>query len=449
MKDPAEEFQELVAAMRRDWNQRAQEDASFYVAFYRRDQPADAFDHSAQEIVKELYPEISRLRQEAPETPFIRALEIGCGPGRLMRPMSRHVDEIHGVDISEEMIALAARRLEDVPHAHVQVNSGYDLSGFPNGHFSLVYSYIVFQHIPSREIVLKYLLETKRVLRAGGVTRFQVRGAPSSLASQTDPATWKGCVITADEIVDFARKNYLELVAITGEETQYLWVTLKKPKAQVPSPTLEAVTAAHDGSSTVPQRGRHAGLSLWVKNVSEGTDLASLCASINGTLVRGCYVSPIGRDGGCQMNVMLPNDVAAGMAEVALVYKGAASGNPKAFLVEPVELIPRVIAIYDAVNTTLLMHSESGGMKVLIEDVCAPETIRFLLGDQVIAEVDSVCTNRVLGQFLFSMLLPPSLSGGVRLSVLAGDRELFGGMVEITPPPMASDDAANPHQADC
>ena len=432
MKDSDEELQELAANMRTDWNRRALEDASFYVAFYKRDQPADAFHDSAREIVRELFPEISRLRRESPEDPFIRALEIGCGPGRLMLPMSRHANEIHGVDISEEMISLAAQRLLNVPHAHVQANSGYDLSGFPDGHFSLVYSCIVFQHIPSREIVLNYLLEAKRVLRPGGVMRFQVRGAPPSLVSETDPETWKGCVITDHEVADFARGNGLELVALTGEGTQYLWVTLRKPKVHVYEPTLEAVTAIHDGSSTVPQRGRHAAVTLWVKNAAEGTDLTTLGANINGTSVRGCYLSPIGRDGGCQMNVMLPKDVRAGMAEVALVYKGVVLGMPKTIFVEAVEPIPRVIAIYDAIDTTLSMQTDSGGLKVLIEDVVEPEKIRFRLGGQSIADVDVVCASRVLGQFLFSMVLPPSLSGEVRLSILIEPQEFFGAMVQIS-----------------
>ena len=44
-----------------------------------------------------------------------RALEIGCGPGRLMKPMSRHFGEIHGVDVSDEMIARARQNLRDIP----------------------------------------------------------------------------------------------------------------------------------------------------------------------------------------------------------------------------------------------------------------------------------------------------------------------------------------------
>jgi ubiquinone/menaquinone biosynthesis C-methylase UbiE len=55
-----------------------------------------------------------------------RALEIGCGPGRLMRPLSRHFGEIHGVDISDEMIALAREKLRDIPHAHAHHTGNFD-----------------------------------------------------------------------------------------------------------------------------------------------------------------------------------------------------------------------------------------------------------------------------------------------------------------------------------
>ena len=42
------------------------------------------------------------------------------------------------------------------------------------------FSYIVFQHIPSREIVENYMREVNRLLRPGALFKFQVQGAPSS-----------------------------------------------------------------------------------------------------------------------------------------------------------------------------------------------------------------------------------------------------------------------------
>src|SRR5216683_6228922 len=104
MADP-----EVLERMRADWNGRAQEDANYYVAFGRHDQDDEEFFASAADIVRALEQELKRLGPD-PAPPSRRALEIGCGPGRLMRPMSRHFEEIHGVDVSNEMIRLASQK---------------------------------------------------------------------------------------------------------------------------------------------------------------------------------------------------------------------------------------------------------------------------------------------------------------------------------------------------
>ena len=118
-----------------------------------------------------------------------RALEIGCGPGRLMKPMSRHFGEIHGVDVSDEMVARARQNLRCIPHAHPHATSGSDLAAFADESFDLVYSYAVFQHIPSRDVVMQYLREAKRVLKTGGLLRCQINGLDKT-AKIYD--TWSG-----------------------------------------------------------------------------------------------------------------------------------------------------------------------------------------------------------------------------------------------------------------
>ena len=83
-----------------------------------------------------------------------------------MRPMSRHFVEIHGVDVSDEMIGLAREKLRDIPNAHPHVTDGASLAQFADDSFDFVYSYAVFQHIPSRDVVFQYLREIRRVLKA-------------------------------------------------------------------------------------------------------------------------------------------------------------------------------------------------------------------------------------------------------------------------------------------
>src|ERR1700722_7168318 len=162
--------------MRSDWNQRAQEDPHYYVAFGGRDQDEETFLATAADVVRLLEGELQRL---APGTGR-RALEIGCGPGRLIKPLSRHFSEIHGVDVSDEMIRLARERLRDIPHAHVHATNGASLGQFADGSFDFVYSYAVFQHIPSRAVVLEYMNEISRVLKPGGIFRGQFNGLPHS-----------------------------------------------------------------------------------------------------------------------------------------------------------------------------------------------------------------------------------------------------------------------------
>ena len=113
--------------MRADWNERAREDANYYVAFGRRDQDDNEFLSTAADVVRDLEGELKRMPAEPPGSSR-RALEIGCGPGRLMRPMSRHFAEIHGVDVSDEMIAQARAKLKDIPWAHAHHASGSDLA---------------------------------------------------------------------------------------------------------------------------------------------------------------------------------------------------------------------------------------------------------------------------------------------------------------------------------
>ena len=78
---------------------------------------------------------------------------------------------------------------------------------FPDEKFDFVYSYAVFQHIPSREVVFNYLREARRVLKTGGILRCQINGLPPH-AKQYD--TWSGVRIAPeDEIAQFARDQRL------------------------------------------------------------------------------------------------------------------------------------------------------------------------------------------------------------------------------------------------
>jgi ubiquinone/menaquinone biosynthesis C-methylase UbiE len=100
------------------------------------------------------------------------AVEIGCGIGRLMRAVKPRFRTVTGLDISESMVAFARQHLFDCPGAWPLLCDGYSFP-LPPGSVEFVYSVIVFQHLPSREMVLRYLAEAFRILKPGGMIRVQ------------------------------------------------------------------------------------------------------------------------------------------------------------------------------------------------------------------------------------------------------------------------------------
>ncbi len=100
-------------------------------------------------------------------------LEIGCGVGRLLKPIAGRCKRAVGVDISERMVDWAGRYLEGVPNAEVQLNDGASLAGVAGASVDFVYSHLAFQHITLVEVVDAYLREIARVLRDGGYCRIQ------------------------------------------------------------------------------------------------------------------------------------------------------------------------------------------------------------------------------------------------------------------------------------
>ena len=101
-----------------------------------------------------------------------RALDFGCGVGRLSSALAEHFEEVHGVDISPSMIEHANRLNRHPGRCHFAVNSRPDLSRFSDGSFDFIYTALVLQHI-APEFSRKYMAEFLRLLKPGGVIVFQ------------------------------------------------------------------------------------------------------------------------------------------------------------------------------------------------------------------------------------------------------------------------------------
>ena len=98
------------------------------------------------------------------------ALEVGCGIGRLMVPLSSRVRSVVGTDVSSGMISAARRRLEGLSNASVQMATGQDLSAFSSASMDLVYSVDTFPYLvlSGQTLVQRHFREVRRVLRPAG-----------------------------------------------------------------------------------------------------------------------------------------------------------------------------------------------------------------------------------------------------------------------------------------
>jgi SAM-dependent methyltransferase len=90
-----------------------------------------------------------------------------------MEHVAPYCREVHGIDISRQMVEQGRERLASLPNVHFQLGNGYDLAGFEDGSFDVVYSIVALQHM-SRGVAYNYLLESNRVLRQDGVLWFYV-----------------------------------------------------------------------------------------------------------------------------------------------------------------------------------------------------------------------------------------------------------------------------------
>jgi SAM-dependent methyltransferase len=101
-----------------------------------------------------------------------RALDFGCGVGRLTQALAAQFDEVVGVDIAESMLEQARRFDRSDGRCSFAANTSADLKQFASGSFDFIYSHIVFQHMEPR-YALGYMREFARLLRPNGVTVFQ------------------------------------------------------------------------------------------------------------------------------------------------------------------------------------------------------------------------------------------------------------------------------------
>jgi len=285
--------------MKRDWDQRAAEDARWYINTIRRQQSEAEFDASGQHEVQCQIVDSLPLLTDGRDPRQLRLLEIGCGIGRMTKHLAALFGEVYAVDVSAEMIRQAQTRLSTLPNVRFFETSGQDFALFPDQSFDVIFSAYVFQHIPSAAIIRSNIVDGFRVLKPGGVFKFVTNGVSQAERSPTD--SWNGAVFPEAQLRELARELGAQLLGLFGEEIQYCWTmwrrrTTRQPPARTGAPQLLQVGHVDDlQQQEIALEGERPYLTLLLSGeFNEWDDAETLVVEVGETRLQPRYAGPPG-----------------------------------------------------------------------------------------------------------------------------------------------------------
>lgn len=245
--------------MRRDWDARAAKDAFFYIATWRKNWDVSDFFKSGEEDYQRLVEPVLERFEFAPRGK--RALELGCGAGRMTSAFVRRFDHVTAVDISAEMLDRAKQLLPDVENVTWKHSNGVDLRETEDASIDFVFTYLVLQHLPEEELVRNYIREMLRVLKPSGMCLFQFNGMEKpnmnwkgrlawgavdglwlirlsglgrlvarSLGFDPDMAgkSWNGAAMSRERVIEAVSGSGGAVLQFSGEGTAMAWCCARK-----------------------------------------------------------------------------------------------------------------------------------------------------------------------------------------------------------------------------
>ena len=284
--------------MKRDWNSRAQEDPHWYINCIQHHQSPQDFDASGLAEVDSLVRPDLRLLCDGRDPGGLSLLELGCGLGRMSRPLAGIFGQVCATDVSGEMIAQARGRSSGYASLRFLETNGVDLREVAGQSIDVAFSVYVFQHIPSAEVICSNLNEVYRVLRPGGTFKFQFNSVVAPEYLQTTKSTWAGDVLSAERLRALTVEWGARLIGLSGAGSQYAWAILRKPGGDervarnASGIRIPAAGSEADLEQAPPAGGAGASLSLLLADSPAQVDINCLSLRIGGMSVPATYVYP-------------------------------------------------------------------------------------------------------------------------------------------------------------
>lgn len=134
------------------------------------DSSLDRFFSTGEADTKRLFDTIDRKIRQGFE-PTV-GLDYGCGVGRMLIPFSKRCQKVIGLDISESMMAEAAKNCHRFNVINVEFHKADDDLSAVTGKVDLVHTHEVLQHIPVKRgmVIIENLVDR---LNEGGVGYIQ------------------------------------------------------------------------------------------------------------------------------------------------------------------------------------------------------------------------------------------------------------------------------------
>lgn len=157
-------------------------------------------------------------------------LEIGCGVGRITFQFAKYCNLVNGVDICDGYIKLAKEYKDKFKISNIDFydNDGESFDMFADNQFDLIYSFIVFQHIPYEQILINNIKNAYRIIKPNGIFKFH----HNRLESQSEGDVAFGCSLSKESIDDLVKFGYTLVNTYPDENyDQYKrgwWTILKK-----------------------------------------------------------------------------------------------------------------------------------------------------------------------------------------------------------------------------
>ena len=129
-------------------------------------------------------------------------VDLGCGLGRLTRPLANDFDRVVGIDISPEMVRLA-RQYSEGPNVSYALVGPDSCLPFADGSVDFAIAWTVFRHM-AKPAFARYLDELQRVLKPGACLAFDAQIRESGMVFEPPHyRPWVERDYTRQELADY------------------------------------------------------------------------------------------------------------------------------------------------------------------------------------------------------------------------------------------------------